>query len=117
VNGLGSQCKKCLSETAAEWNKKFAVRVRAKGLKTRYGITSDDYDRMFRDQNGVCKICGTVLEGNLQVDHCHTTKVVRGLLCGNCNLLLGYAKDNPEILQSAITYLNASHSNTSLSED
>ena len=42
----------------------------------------------------------------LAVDHNHTTGKVRGLLCSNCNTLLGKAKDNVNILQAAIDYLN-----------
>jgi len=63
-------------------------------------------------QNHCCEICGENVEncekgsGNrLAVDHCHNTNKVRGLLCSACNILLGKAKDNISILQSAINYL------------
>jgi len=42
----------------------------------------------------------------LVVDHNHATGKVRALLCHNCNLTLGRAKDNPNILLSCIDYLN-----------
>lgn len=41
----------------------------------------------------------------LCLDHCHNTGAVRGLICRTCNLLLGYSKDNRQILQAAINYL------------
>jgi hypothetical protein len=41
------------------------------------------------------------------IDHDHQTGKVRGLLCGFCNSLLGYAKDDPATLESAIRYLEA----------
>ena len=42
---------------------------------------------------------------SLHIDHCHKTGVVRGMLCGNCNFLLGHANDSPEILRKAADYL------------
>jgi hypothetical protein len=61
----------------------------------------------FVEQEGLCGICGGVLEGwtSAQVDHDHSTKEVRGLLCGDCNRGLGMFKDTPSILLSAAVYL------------
>ena len=75
-----------------------------------YGITLKDYDRMFVEQNGKCKICGTEKVGNKQcgrfnIDHDHKTNKVRGLLCHSCNLLLDNGKDDPKILMAAAQYL------------
>lgn len=39
-------------------------------------------------------------------DHCHNKNIPRGILCRQCNLLLGNAKDEVVILASAINYLN-----------
>lgn len=83
-------------------------------LTRNYGITSEDYNRMYRDQNGVCKICGK--EGfimakhhklKLVVDHCHITNTVRGLLCHNCNRGLGLFKEDYEILLIAMNYVKS----------
>jgi hypothetical protein len=57
-----------------------------------------------------CNICGTKdfsrsNGGKFHIDHDHKTGQVRGFLCHCCNLLLGYAKDNIEILAIAIEYL------------
>ena len=51
--------------------------------------------------------------GHLFVDHEHSTGVVRGLLCTNCNTMLGHAKDNPDTLRAGIDYL-AKHNTKSL---
>ncbi len=54
-----------------------------------------------------CEICFSPLGKNeIQIDHCHETGEIRGTLCQACNSLLGYAEDDPEILLSAISYLN-----------
>ena len=55
-----------------------------------------------------CKICGkhqSELTLSLNVDHCHITGKIRGLLCGNCNKALGLFKDNTKSLKNAINYL------------
>lgn len=78
-----------------------------------YGLTSEDLDVLLASQGGVCAICDNTLEGRWHVDHdhrcCPCTKscgrCVRGLLCNNCNIMLGHAKDSPAILGAAITYL------------
>ena len=82
-------------------------------LKYRYGITLEIYSQMLEAQNNVCAIChlpesrksrsGSYI---LSVDHDHKTGKVRGLLCHRCNNCLGTLKDNTQILQSAINYLN-----------
>lgn len=81
-----------------------------KFLRDLYGITIEDYERMFTEQAGRCAICGTHDFGakhakHFPVDHCHTTGRVRGLLCHSCNLGLGQFKDDPARLVSAIEYL------------
>jgi len=73
-------------------------------------MTFEDYERILTEQNGACSICGTDQPGvgrlRLVVDHCHATGRVRGLLCSNCNAGLGYFRDNPSLLASAISYLD-----------
>ena len=39
-------------------------------------------------------------------DHCHRTGRVRGILCRECNLLLGHARDDTNVLKAAIDYLD-----------
>lgn len=81
-------------------------------LKNGYGLTIEQYDQMKEEQGGVCAICfQPQTRGNqhgpygLAVDHDHTTKQVRGLLCNNCNNGLGRFKDNPYLLEQAAKYL------------
>lgn len=76
-------------------------------LKKIYGITSDQWWDMFEEQNSKCKICksDTTAGHNWHTDHCHETNKVRGILCYHCNLLLGMAKDDVNVLKQAIDYL------------
>ena len=84
-------------------------------IKKKYGVTADQYEELFEQQKGLCKICGkpeTTTHRNgkpfsLAVDHCHRTKKVRGLLCHLCNRGLGFFQDNVELLESAIRYLKS----------
>lgn len=79
----------------------------------KYGITIEQYDAILLAQNGICAICGgtTAIDKwksglkNLQVDHCHKTGRVRGLLCFHCNTALGHFRDNVEWMKTAILYL------------
>lgn len=41
----------------------------------------------------------------LNVDHCHETDAVRGLLCSKCNFAIGLLDDNPEYATKAAEYL------------
>jgi Recombination endonuclease VII len=81
---------------------------RATFLKSRYGITLDDYDRMLAEQGDRCAICGTTKPGSRgewRVDHYALTGRVRGLLCDACNLGIGLLRHDPEILMAAARYL------------
>jgi hypothetical protein len=80
------------------------VKSREKHLKHSYGITIADYMAMAEAQGNRCAICQNI-GLDLAVDHCHKSDKVRGLLCIPCNSILGYAKDNEQILQLAINYL------------
>ena len=78
-------------------------------LMKQFGITPDDYDRMLKDQNSCCAICGSDKSGNrsknFMVDHNHETGKVRGLLCYRCNQAIGAFKDNSILLRKAADYL------------
>ncbi len=87
-------------------------------LKRNYGITIEDYDRMFAAQGGVCKICGNHQRyQKLAVDHDHKTGKVRGLLCVHCNRALGHMFDSPLRLIRAAEYLRNATATTQISED
>lgn len=78
-------------------------------LKRYYDITPEEWDAMFEAQGRLCAVCGSPYpgrkNGQWSTDHCHVTKVVRGILCNGCNLALGHVKDDPDRLRMLATYL------------
>jgi len=101
-----------------KWRKQHPDKSRQYQLKRQYNITPADYDALLAKQGGVCRICGSDQPGRpghkyFSVDHAHDSKKVRGLLCHNCNLVLGHARDRIEILESAIVYLKENHDDPS----
>lgn len=87
-----SGCKKC---------------GREKHMLDRYGLSPANFALKMSAQNGQCAICGkTLIEGKgLHIDHNHKTQQVRGLLCINCNHLIGSALESEEVLRNAAEYL------------
>jgi len=86
---------------------------RACHLRKKYGLTVDVFNAMQNSQNNKCAICNRSFEdraknyfgGGVCVDHNHKSGRVRGLLCNECNLALGYLEDNPFRVFSIIGYL------------
>lgn len=77
-------------------------------LWTNYRITVEQYDTMFTRQKGVCALCHRPPKSRrLDVDHCHKTGRVRGLLCWWCNKKLAIARHTPEVLRRAVKYLTS----------
>jgi hypothetical protein len=79
-------------------------------LKSKYGLSLEDYNNKLKEQDHKCAICRCdetdAFKGLLFVDHCHTSGKVRGLLCHHCNTALGKFRDSKEILSSAIDYVD-----------
>lgn len=75
----------------------------------RYGIkiTKEQYKQMVQAQNSVCAICLSRGTRDLDVDHCHSTGEIRGLLCQDCNLGIGKFKDRTDLLDRASAYLKS----------
>jgi len=80
-DGLGKFCSKCARAQL------FAL------LKWYYGITREDWNKLYKKQHGCCAICHrpqTELSHRLGVDHDHKTGKIRGLLCSICNAHYGW---------------------------
>jgi len=81
-----------------------------------FKITKLQYDELRESCKDCCTICGISEKDawmgrtrhyGLYIDHDHKTGELRGLLCHNCNLVIGHAKDSVETLESAIKYLTS----------
>ena len=125
--GLSSHCKTCDAERKKKLNRKWYWDMtdeersqfnRRQNLKKFFGITPEQYDELFDEQDGVCAICKQpeVVEHHstnevqcLTVDHDHATGLVRGLLCTKCNKGIGLLRDNPVFLRNAASYLEKDH--------
>jgi uncharacterized OB-fold protein len=106
-NGLVSKCKDCSNQYKKKYRLANKEIIRAQNKRRVPGWDIVRYDEYLNLQEGKCAICGTTEYTNKDwcADHDHVTNEPRGLLCGRCNAGLGYFKDNPEYLQSAIDYL------------
>jgi hypothetical protein len=98
IRQRSSECRRCLE------------------LPVRYGITFDQFELLFATQGSVCAICGTDAPGGKwqqwAIDHDHGCcsktpacgRCVRGILCNNCNMGIGYFADSADRLTKAATY-------------
>lgn len=121
---LRSRCKICHNtmRTLYRFKNKDKVNRRERRRKTTYSrytamiytiyrLREEDVVFLMDNQKGCCAICGKSLvnpiwsKSDMHIDHCHTTGNVRGLLCGKCNWLLGVAKEDPSVLESAVQYV------------
>lgn len=88
----------------AKWREKDPRGVQRNSLKSLYGLTVAQWDRMVIRQTGRCAICEAPAR-DLHVDHCHETGKVRALLCTKCNRGLGLFNDDPDRLRAAARYV------------
>lgn len=120
--GLQARCKFCTKKQNDKWRKENRSRMlflqkkwhqrnlkRCKQLNARshvqrsYGLTPEEHKILRKKQKNRCAVCRR--KAKLFVDHCHSSKKVRGLLCRHCNSALGFSRENPRILQKLIRYL------------
>jgi len=79
------------------------IRLQRKGIKPTPEVL--DY---IQNHKGTCDLCGSPPDDRWKefaFDHCHTTGVFRGLLCGRCNKAIGLFLDKPELMELAASYV------------
>jgi len=72
---------------------------------TRYGISEDYYNILYKNQDGKCLICKEK-RNKLCIDHDHITGEVRGLLCIKCNAMLGHIETRNIRIEDINNYFN-----------
>jgi hypothetical protein len=122
MEGRSVRCKKCDMEALKKYrakSDKWKETAKWRRLQRLYGITKEDYLYFLEKQKGRCAICKRIDSGHsgtsedmFHVDHCHKTGRVRGLLCYNYNIGIGYLRDDPSIMISAANYIREHNDNT-----
>ena len=110
-------CIDCTKERQkTRWASRSPKKRLEQHLKYKYGVSVDKLEETLQNQSNKCAICESELPDLLTyenrrrgyaIDHNHDTGEIRGILCLQCNTLLGMAKDSKEILLSAINYLES----------
>ena len=89
ASGYKSACKVCAKQDWVNWrtnNLEYARKAdRISHYIRKYGLSIEESQALVENRTGLCKICSNV--SPLVVDHCHTTGLVRGLICSACNSL------------------------------
>lgn len=97
--------RKIYNQTESGKQTKFVA-----GLRRRYGITFEEFTRVWSEQQGKCFVCRQDLvlgvKNGYAIDHDHQTGQVRGILCTGCNLSIGHAGDNSNRLRALAAYLD-----------
>jgi len=77
-------------------------------LKYVCGITLADKERMYKNQEGLCGLCGEPLPENFRkahTDHNHQSKKVRQLIHWYCNFAVGFEENHPGLLLKVLEYI------------
>ena len=85
-----------------------AQRERRQHLRKTFNMSVEAFDALAANQDGKCAICKRPPNGRaLDVDHCHETGRIRGLLCNACNRAVGALQNDAVRCKAAADYLTA----------
>lgn len=104
-----SWCRDCSNGRFASAEGKRIIKDR--NLRKLYGITLEQFEEMVEKQGKLCALCQRRLPRNpkhVHVDHHHRFGFVRGILCQQCNVMIGCANDDPARLLKGVDYLRNS---------
>ncbi len=100
-----------------EYRQKNRQKSHRRDISRKYKVSAAWFDDQMAAQKSKCRICKKALlwtdkTNTPHVDHCHSTGMVRGILCNRCNSVLGLCEDSIALLQSSIRYLRICHGTT-----
>src|SRR6266516_4510974 len=103
----GYQNREVYKKKAKEYRRKNPLQDRKARMKHDYGITWEQFVKMYMNQGFCCKLCGKPFGGygDAFIDHDHATGKIRGLLHERCNIAIGFLRDDPEVARKAAKYL------------
>ncbi len=90
-------------KSVSGWNKRHPDYQKNYWCLRMYGITLEERRALQNRFNGLCWIC--LKRSATDVDHIAATRIVRGMLCGNCNRGIGMMDHDTETLKRAVRYL------------
>ena len=90
-------CKSCKSDPQIRLIRHYVKK---------FGLEVSEIKRLLSTVH-TCECCGVILDDKnpFQVDHCHETGAIRGIICWNCNSAIGKLGDTYEGVLRAVNYL------------
>lgn len=115
-------CKTCVDvrfkERRAANPERYARQSRRWSIRTKYGLTEEQFEALLMEQQYRCQVCRVKLTKDItNVDHDHATNQVRGLLCFNCNVAIGHFRDDPNLMEAAASYVRVARRLAALDAD
>jgi len=108
------RCKPCHNATRYRDLSPEDKTRRIATIKARkYGMTLAEMQALVGAHDDNCDLCGKpdtthrkrTWTRQLTMDHDHATKRFRGLLCSKCNIAIGSAGDDPDLLRKMADYV------------
>lgn len=86
-------------EYARKYRKNNPEKTMDTNLKSKYGITRNEYLKILESQDFKCAICGkpqSEHSRNFALDHNHKSGKIRGIVCDGCNYGIGFLENHFE---------------------
>lgn len=108
TRGFQNRCKACNKSWKARNARRKSYYENGgyeRHIARKFGVDRQVVHSILTNWDGKCECCGEDTKPNF--DHCHTTGVIRGLLCNDCNAGIGHFKEDLARLKLAMKYLSS----------